>query len=95
MAWRSVPKRPNWWQHQQQQQRDQNKWTEACDSQKLQVPGLSCTWWGFKAWDTFKDSTDNSSIDKVETHLERHKHSSPFQDKTDALPWHIRFPVCL
>ena len=30
------------------------------------MPGLSYNWWGFQAWDTLKDSTDNSSIDKVE-----------------------------
>ena len=27
-------------------------------------------WWGFQAWDTLQDSTDNSSIDKVKTILE-------------------------
>ena len=26
-------------------------------------------WWGFQAWDTLQDGTDNSSIDKVETSL--------------------------
>ena len=49
---------------------DQSKWTEAWDSHKLQVPGLSYNWWGFQAWDAFQDSTDNSRIDKVETSLE-------------------------
>ena len=46
------------------------KWTEACDSHKLQVPGLSYIWWGFQAGDILHDSTDNSSTDKVETSLE-------------------------
>ena len=41
------------------------------------------------------DSIDDSSIDKVETGLERQKRFSKFQDTTDALPCHIRLPVCL
>ena len=41
------------------------KRTESLDSHKLQVPGLSCIWRGFQAWDTPQDSADNSSIDKV------------------------------
>ena len=52
-------------------------------------------WLGFQAWDTLQDSTDNNSIDKVETSLEWHKYFSPFQDTTDALPCHIHVPVCL
>ena len=36
----------------------------------FQVPGLSYNWWGFQAWDTLQDSTDNSSTDKTETSLE-------------------------
>ena len=40
-------------------------------------------------------STDNSSIDKVETSLECQKYFSQFQDTTDALPCHIHLPVCL
>ena len=44
-AWRSVPRRPSWWQkHQWHQYREQSKWTEAWDSHKLQVPGLSYNW---------------------------------------------------
>ena len=46
------------------------KLTYALDCQKLQVPGPSYNWWGFQAWDTLQDRTDNSSIDKVETSLE-------------------------
>ena len=46
-----------------------SKWTEAWDSHKLQEPGLSYNW-GFQAWDTLQDSTDNSSTDKAETSLE-------------------------
>ena len=52
------------------QHRDQSEWTKAWDSHKLQIPGLSYNWWGFQAWDTLQDSTDNSSIDEVETSLE-------------------------
>ena len=37
------------------------------------------------------DSTDNSSIDKVETSLECQEHFSLFQDTTDALPCHTIF----
>ena len=37
---------------------------------KLQVAGLSYNWRGFQAWDTLQDSTDDSSIDKIETSLE-------------------------
>ena len=46
-----------------------------------QVPSteLSYNWWGFQAWDTLHDSTDNSSIDKVETSLEWQVYFSQFQ----------------
>ena len=37
---------------------------------------------------------DNSSIDKIETSLERLRHFSRFRDTTDALPCHIHLPVC-
>ena len=70
-------------------------WTEARDSRKLQVPGLSCIWRGFQAWDTLQDSTDDSSIDMVETSLEWQERFSQFQDMTNALPCHIHLPVCL
>ena len=82
-------------QHHWHQHGDQSKWREAWDSHKLQVPGLSYYWWGFQAWDTLQDSTDDSSIDKVKTSLEWHKYFSQFQDMTDALPCHIHLPVCL
>ena len=73
--------------------------TEAWDSHKLQVPGLSYNWWGFQAWDTLQYSTDNSSIDKVETSFEWLEHFFQFQDATgalmtDALPCHINLLVC-
>ena len=58
--WRSVLRSPSWWQHQWHQHRDQNKWTEAWDCLKLQVPGLSHNWWGFQARDTLQECTDNS-----------------------------------
>ena len=41
-----------------------------------------------------QDSTDNSSIDKVETSLEWEEYFSQFQD-TAALPCHIHLPVSL
>ena len=70
-TWRSVPKRSSSWQTTPvASSRDYSKWTEAWDSHKLQVPGLSYNWWGFIVWDTLQDSTDNSSIDHVETSLE-------------------------
>ena len=50
---------------------------------------LNCIWRGFQAWDTLQDSTDDSSIAKVETVLERQEHFSQFQDMTDALPFLI------
>ena len=53
------------------QHRDQSKWTEAWDCHKLQVSGLSYNWRGFQARGTLKDSTANSSIDKVKTSLKR------------------------
>ena len=65
------------------------------DSHKLQVPGLSYKWLGFQTWTTLQDSTDNSSIDKVEISLEWQEYFSRFQDTTDALPCHIHLPVCL
>ena len=40
-------------------------------------------------------STDNSSIDKVETSLEWQVYFSQFQDTTDALLCHIHLSVCL
>ena len=44
---------------------------------------LGCyNWWRFQAWDTLQDSTDNSSIDKVETSLEWQEYFSQFQDMT-------------
>ena len=77
------------------QQGNQSKRTEAWDSHKLHVPGLSYIWRGFKAWDTLQDSTDNNDIDKVKTSLERQEHFSQFKDTTDELPCHIHHPVCL
>ena len=62
---------------------------------KLQVPGLSYNWWGFQAWDTLQNNTDNSSIDKAETSLEWQEYFPQLQNMTDALPCHIHFPVCL
>ena len=88
-----MSRRPSWWQHQWHQHRDQSKWTEAWDSHKFQVPGLSYNWWGFQAWDTVQDSTDNSSIGKVETTLEWQEYFSQVQ--ADALSCHIHLPVCL
>ena len=44
-------------QHQWHQHRDQSKCTEARDSHKLQVPGLTYDWWGFQTWDTLQDTT--------------------------------------
>ena len=88
--------KPSWWkQHQRQQQGDQSKQREACDNHKLQMPGLSCFWRGFQAWDTLQDSTDDSIIDKVETSMERQEHLSQLQGRNDALPYYIHLPVCL
>ena len=95
MVWRSVPRRPCWWQHQWHRHRDQSEWTEAWDSGKLQVPGLSYNWLGLQAWDTLQDNTDNSSIDKAETSLDWQEYISQLQDTTDALPCHIHLFVCM
>ena len=81
--------------HQWHQHRDQSEWTEAWDSHKLQIPGLNYNWWGFQAWDTLQDSTDNSSIVKAETSLNWQEYFSQLQDTTDVLPFHIHLPVCL
>ena len=54
-------------------------------------PGLSYNWWGFQAWDTLQDSTDNSSTDKAETSLDWQEYFSQLQDTTDALPCHSIF----
>ena len=94
-AWRSVPRRPSWWQHQCYQHRDQSEWTEGWNSHKFQIPGLNYNWWGFQALDTLQDSTDNSSIVKAETSLDRQEYFSQLQDTTDVLPCHIHLPVCL
>ena len=68
---------------------------QAWDCHKLQITGLSYNWWGFQAWDTLQDSTDNSSIDKAETSLGWQEYFSKFQYTTFALPCHIHLPVCL
>ena len=78
-------------QHQWHRHKDQSEWTEAWDSRKLQIPELSYNWWGFQAWDTLQDSTDNSSIDKAETSLDWQEYFSQLQVTTDALPCHIHF----
>ena len=44
---------------------------------------------------TNEDSTDNSSIDKVETSLERQEYFSQLPVMTHVLPCHIHLPVCL
>ena len=82
-------------QHQWHQRRGQSEWTEAWDSHKLQISGLSYNWWEFQAWDTLQDSTDNSSIDKAGTSLDWQEYFSQLQDTTDALPCHIHLPGCL
>ena len=48
----------------------------------------------FLAWDAVQDSTDDSSIEKVEMSLEWQEHFSQFQNKTDALLFHIHHPLC-
>ena len=82
-------------QHQWHQHRDQGKWTEAWDCHKLQVPGLSYNWWGFQAWDTLQDSTDNSSTDKVETSLGWHEYFLSSQIRLMRFLVTFIFPVCL
>ena len=61
----------------------------------IHYSGLSYSWRGFQAWDTLQGSTDNSSIDKVDTSLEWQEYFSQIQNTTDALPCHIYLPVCL
>ena len=60
-------------------------------------PGLKTiyNWWGFQAWDTLQNGTDNSSIVKAETSLNWQEYFSQLQDTTDALPCHIHLPVRL
>ena len=62
---------------------------------KLQVPGLSYNWSEFQAWDALQESTDNSSIDKVENSLEWQKYFSQPQETTDEFYCHIHLTVCL
>ena len=57
--------------------------------------GLSYNWWRFQTWDILQDSTDNRSIDKVQTSLEWQQYISQFRDMTNALPCLIGFPLCL
>ena len=68
-------------------------------SHHIHVSSLACcisyNWWGFQAWDTLQDSTDNSSIDKAETNLDWQEYFSQLQDMTDALPCQVHLPVCL
>ena len=89
--WRSVPRGPSWCkQHQWHQHRGQRKWIEARDWHKIQIPGLSYNCWGFQA----RDSTDNSSTDKVETSLEWQEYFFQLQDTTDALVTSIFLYAC-
>ena len=55
--------------HQWHQHRDQSEWTEAWESDKIEVPGLGCNRRGVQAWDTLQDSRDDGSLDKVKTTL--------------------------
>ena len=82
-------------QHQWHHHRDQSEWTEAWDNHKLQIPGLSYNWWGFQAWDTLFNSTENSGIDMAETSLAGQEYFFQLQDTTDTLPCHIHLPACL
>ena len=82
-------------QHQRYEQRGQSQWMEASDSHKLQVPGLSCIWQGFQARETLQDSTDDSSINKVEPNFERQQHFSQFRDTIDVPSCHIHPYGCL
>ena len=96
MAWRSVPRRPSWWQTTPVASTQRSKWMDrSLRSHKIQVPGLSYNWWGFQAWDTLQNNTDNSSIDKAQTSLEWQNNLSQLQDTTDALHCHIHLPACL
>ena len=52
------------------------------------------SWTGSKP-EALHSSTDNSSIDKIETSSEWQEYFSQFQDTTDALHCHIHLPVCL
>ena len=80
-------------QHRWHQHTDQNNGL-AWDCHKLQVPWLSYNWRGLQARDTRQDSTDNSSIDKVETSLEWQGYFSQFQDTTDAVSYtHLTLPT--
>ena len=64
------------------------------NGQKLEVSGISYNWRGLQAWDTLQNSTDNSSIDKVETR-KRQEYFSQFQDTTDVFPCYTHLPVWL
>ena len=49
----------------------------------------------FKYLGSVQDSTDNSSIHKVETSFEWQEYFSQFQETTDVQLYHIHLPVCL
>ena len=66
---------------------------EAWNIHKLQVPGLTYIWSEFQAWDALQESTDNSSIDKVENSLEWQEYFSQLQETTDELSCHIQLTV--
>ena len=95
-AWRSVPRRPSWWQTTPVASTERSKWVDRSLRQsQASNTWAQLNWWGFQAWDTLQDSTDNSSIDKAETSLDWQEYFSQLQDMTDPLPCYIHLPVCL
>ena len=57
-----------------------------------QFPGFIYIW---RSWHSLQDSTDDNSIDKVETSLDWQEHFSQLQDTTGALPCHIHWDEVL
>ena len=86
----------SWWQTTPVASQQISKWMD----RSLRQSQASNTWaqlyncWGFQAWDTLQDSTDNCSFDKAEISLDWQEHFFQLQDMTDVLPCHIHHPVC-
>ena len=67
-------------QHQWHQHRNQNKWKEAWDCHKLQVPGLSYNWCGFQAKILSRIAETTAALTRLNPVWNDREYFSQFQD---------------
>ena len=68
---------------------DQSQWTEASDSHKLQVPGLSYKWWGFRI------AQATAALTRLKPVCIDKNISLSSKIRLMHSPCHIHLPVCL